>query len=74
MRYLTKQEICYLNRKNINRFGGNFVPPLNLLNGNSLDYLVETVSSEMFGEPLYQTIFDKAGLYCYIVSFPTMYF
>ena len=65
MRYLTKQEICFLNRKNIDRFGGNFVHPLNILNGHSLEYLVEIVSSEMFGEPLYPTIVDKAGLYCY---------
>lgn len=67
MRYLTKQEICFLNRKNIDRFGGNFVPPLNILNGHSLEYLVEIVSSEMFGEPLYPTIVDKAGLYCYSI-------
>jgi death-on-curing protein len=52
-------------QKNVARFGGNFVPPFNLLNENSLDYLVEIVSAEMFGEPLYPTITDKAGLYCH---------
>jgi death on curing protein len=67
MRYLTRQEICYLNRKNITRFGGNFIPSLNILNNNSLNYLVEIVSAEISGEPLYPSISHKAALYCYSI-------
>ncbi len=29
MRLLTKEEITFLNKNNISRFGGNFVPPNN---------------------------------------------
>ncbi len=31
----------------------------------NLDYLIEAVQAEMFGEPLYPTISDKAAVYCY---------
>ena len=65
MRYLTKQEICFLNKNNIERFGGNFVSPNNFLHENSLDYLVEIVGVDLFGEPMYPTIYHKAGVYLY---------
>ena len=45
--------------------GGNFNPPYNYLNESALDYLVDIVHAEMFGEQLYPTIFDKAGVYVY---------
>ncbi|MBO0949302.1 type II toxin-antitoxin system death-on-curing family toxin [Fibrella forsythiae] len=31
----------------------------------NLDYLLDAVQSELFGEPMYPTISDKAALYCY---------
>ena len=65
MRYLTKQEICFLNRNNIKRFGGNFVTPNNFLHESSLDYLVEIVGADLFGEPMYPTVYQKAGVYLY---------
>ena len=34
---------------------------------DNLDYLLETVQAEMFGQELYPTIADKAALYCYNV-------
>ena len=37
------------------------MPPSNLLNESNLDYLIEIVDSEMFGEPLYPEIWDKAA-------------
>lgn len=63
MNYLQKEEIIFINRKTIERHGGNFIPPDNILNENPLDYLVEAVGAEMFGEPLYPTIWDKAAVY-----------
>ncbi len=40
MRYLIKKEVIYLNKKNISRFGGNFIQPHNFLHEENLDYLV----------------------------------
>ena len=34
-------------------------------NETNLDYLIEIVQSEMFGQPLYPTMSEKAGLYMY---------
>ncbi len=65
MRYLTKSIVVTVNQKTIIRHGGSFVEPYNYLNEQNLDYLLEIVSSEMFGEPLYPTVSDKAGLYMY---------
>ncbi len=45
--------------------GGTFMPPDNLLKPSALDYLIEIVSADMFGKPLYPEIWDKAGVYCF---------
>ncbi|MBC7571412.1 MAG: type II toxin-antitoxin system death-on-curing family toxin [Spirosoma sp.] len=67
MRYLTKVQIIRLNKATVDAHGGNFMPPSNFLHEESLDYLVEAVQAEMFGEPLYPTISDKASVYCFNV-------
>lgn len=41
------------------------MPPNNFLHEENLDYLLEAVQAEMFSEPLYPTISDKAAVYCY---------
>lgn len=63
MRKLTKTGIITLNKESIINDGGNFMPPSNLLNESNLDYLIEIVDSEMFGEPLYPEMWDKAAVY-----------
>lgn len=63
MHLLTRKEILFLDKNNISRFGGNFVPPDNLLHETSLDYLVEIVDAELFGETMYPEIYHKAGVY-----------
>lgn len=63
--YLTKRDILAINRRMIETVGGNFLPPDNLLKPSALDYLVEAVAAEMFGNPLYPNIWDKAGVYCF---------
>jgi death-on-curing protein len=65
IRYLTHKEICYVNKKNIARFGGNYMPPENLLHPPALSYLVDIVSADLFGEPMYPEIHHKAGVYLY---------
>ena len=67
MRKLTKTGIITLNKESIINDGGNFMPPSNLLNESNLDYLIEIVDSEMFGEPLYLEIYDKAAVYFFSI-------
>lgn len=52
MRYLTKAQVIRLNEATVKAHGGNFMPPSNFLHEENLDYLVEAVQAEMFGEPL----------------------
>lgn len=61
----SKKAVMFLNRNNIRRFGGNFVPPHNLLHDGSLDYLEEMVSARVFGAALYPHYYDQAGLYLF---------
>ncbi len=63
--YLEKQDVTYINEQTVAVHGGNFMPPNNFLHEENLDYLLEAVQAEMFGEPLYPAISDKAALYCY---------
>jgi death on curing protein len=65
IQYLDKEDITYINQRTVAEHGGNFMPPNNFLHEENLDYLLETVQTEMFGDPLYPTIADKAAVYCY---------
>lgn len=65
MKYLLKEDLILINKMTVDRHGGNYVPPKNLLNENPLDYLVDAVKSEMFGVALYPEIFEKCALYMY---------
>ena len=65
MEYLDKEVIIFINKRTVDAHGGNFMPPNNFLHEENLDYLLEAVQAEMFGEPLYPTITDKAAVYCY---------
>ncbi|GAA4399562.1 hypothetical protein GCM10023187_11630 [Nibrella viscosa] len=65
MIYLDKEDIIFINRRTVSEHGGHFMPPHNFLHEENLDYLLEAVQAEMFGEPLYPTIADKAAVYCY---------
>lgn len=68
MFYLSKEQIIIINRFQVERFGGNFVPPHNFLKESNLDYLLEIIESELFGEPLYPKIHHKAGLYMHSIT------
>lgn len=67
MRKLSKSGIIVLNEEAIINDGGNFMPPDNLLNESNLDYLVDIVDAEMFGEPLYPNIWDKTAVYFFSI-------
>jgi len=65
MEYLRKVGILLINRRTIENHGGNFLPPHNFLHEDPLDYLLDAVQAKMFGEEMYPTIGDKAGLYMF---------
>lgn len=52
MNYLLKEDTTRINYLTIKDMSGNFVPPTNFLHEENLDYLIEAVQAEMFGEPL----------------------
>ncbi len=65
IRYLSKNQIVEINKSTILAHGGNFVPPSNFLHQENLDYLIDAVKAEMFGEPIYPKISAKAALFCF---------
>jgi len=65
MVFLTKRQIIIINRLTVSHHGGNFAPPYNLLNEAPLDYLIEAIHAEIFGQSLYPSVFDKAGVYLF---------
>lgn len=65
MRYLSKFEIIFVNKRTNKIHGGQFLNPFNFLHEDALDYLVDIVQSEMFGVEMYPSLSSKAGLYMY---------
>ncbi len=51
----------------VRKHGGKFVLPFNYMHEDALDYLIEAVSAEISGEPLYPELWDKAALYMYSI-------
>jgi death-on-curing protein len=67
--YLSKEDVLESNFEVISEFGGNYVPPYNLLNESALDYLIEIVEHGIiFGEVMYPTIESKAALYLFNIT------
>jgi death-on-curing protein len=67
MKYLTKVIINKVNYETIISHGGNFLAPNNYLHEENLDYILEVVSSFLFGEPIYPSISQKAAVYMYSI-------
>jgi death-on-curing protein len=67
MEYLLKEDFILINKKTVAQHGGSFVSPSNFLHEPDLDYLLEAVDSQVFGQPLYPSIADKASLYMFNV-------
>jgi death-on-curing protein len=67
--YLTKKEIIDSNKAVIDVYGGNYLPPYNLLNESALDNLVEIVEHGiLFGETMYPKLEDKAALHLFNIT------
>ncbi len=65
MFYLSKNQIIAINKNQVERFGGNFVPPYNLLSEDRIDYLLDAIAMVIFGEPQYPEVYQKAALYMF---------
>jgi hypothetical protein len=70
---LNKHNILELNKATIQAHGGNYTPPNNLLNESNLDYLIDAVEAEMFGQALILICMIKL-LSIYLVLFVTIFF
>lgn len=57
----TLEQICEVNRTMIDKFGGIFYEPDNLLNRNSLEYILIAIEFPVGGTQLYPTVKDKAA-------------
>jgi death on curing protein len=68
MIFLQKHNVIRINKLTVEAHGGNFTPPRNILNEQPLDYVLEIVNAEMFGEPLYPEVYDKRRFICSILS------
>ena len=64
---LTLDEIVEINRQQINFYGGLFLPPENLHNKASLEYALESLDAEVFGQPMCPTLADKAAMLGYTI-------
>jgi hypothetical protein len=72
MRLLTKEDIVFLDKNNIAKFGGNYIPPYNFLHESPLDYLVDIVDAILFGEPMYPKYTIKQE-YIFSILFQTIF-
>jgi death on curing protein len=59
--YPTLEDICLINRQMIERSGGSFFPPDNLLYSGKLDYLLASIAGPIFGHDRYPTLHEKAA-------------
>lgn len=64
--YLSREAIIEINFKMISSYGGIYLASnQNLLNESALNYIIEAVSSSIFGQEIFPSIFDKAAAYAF---------
>jgi hypothetical protein len=51
--YLSKDQLIKINRETVRIHGGNYMPPFNFLDESNLEYLIDSVSADLFGSPVY---------------------
>jgi len=62
IKYISFQIIIEINREQIERFGGLYFPDVdNLLNEDSLIYILDAIQYPICGQELFPTIFEKAA-------------
>ncbi|MDP3064381.1 MAG: type II toxin-antitoxin system death-on-curing family toxin [Chloroflexota bacterium] len=59
--YPTLRQVCDVNRRMVEEFGGFFVPPDNLHNHDALEYVLEAIGASVHGQPLHDTLKEKAA-------------
>jgi len=59
------EQICEVNRRMIQEFGGLFIPPDNLLNPNALEYMLNAIKFPITGIHNYTTVKEKAAAIAY---------
>ena len=65
--YPTIEQICEVNRRMIEEFGGLFVPPNNLLNLDALEYILSAIKVTVYGREIYSTLKEKASAIAYYI-------
>lgn len=63
--YPTVEQICEVNRRMIEEFGGLFMPQDNLLNLGALEYILDAIKSSIYGYTIYATLKEKASAIAY---------
>lgn len=59
--YLTSDQICDINRRMINKKGGLYTPPNNLLNPGALEYILEDIIEPNLDTSNHLTLKKKAA-------------
>ena len=59
--YPTVEQICEVNRRMIEEFGGFFLPPVNLNNLGALEYILAAIALPVYGHTLYPALKEKAA-------------
>jgi len=59
--YPTMEQICEVNRRMIEEFGGLFIPPNNLLNLDALGYVLDAIQFSLYRITIYPTLKEKAA-------------
>lgn len=65
--YPTVNQICEINRRMIQEFGGLFIPPHNLFNPNALDYVLGAINFPIIESYNYTTVKEKATTLAYYI-------
>lgn len=58
---LTLEQVATINRRMHEAFGGFFTEPDNFANQSALEYNLNALNAEMFGQELHPTVIDKAA-------------
>lgn len=68
MRFPTFHDLISLNKTLIERYGGNFQSPNNLLNSNSLKWVLDAIQYPLFGVDNYPSIYHKAAILMWTIN------
>lgn len=68
MIYLSEDDIVSINKEMILSYGGIYFDGVaNIINANSLEFLLSAPKDDIFGIERYQDIFDKAASYVFYI-------